>query len=364
MDKNIIECPDNACMQEDMEEIARTFPFVDELKNSTIAVTGSTGLLGSQVVRALCAMNRIQDAGIRILAQIRSREKAQRVFGSLLDRGDIRLVECEISDAQSVVAAWADEAVDFIIHGAAPTGSRYFVEKPVETISAILGGTEIMLALARDRRVRSMVTLSSLEVYGTPFEGQEWMREQDFGALDPAQARSSYSEGKRMAECLCTAYAAEYDVPVKMVRLSQTFGPGVEYSDGRVFMDFARCALEGRDVILHTPGRTVRTYLYTRDAVAAILTVLARGEAGRAYNATNRDTAVSIYEMAELVCRIIGNGRVKARIEIPADVASFGYNPEMVIRLDPSALEALGWKATVGLSDMFVRMCKNFITIL
>ncbi|MBR1629947.1 MAG: NAD-dependent epimerase/dehydratase family protein [Lachnospiraceae bacterium] len=354
MNIEVIECPENPCMQEDMEEIARDCVHVGLFSGKTVLVTGATGLIGSQVVRALCAMNRLRQANIHVIAQIRSTEKARRVFGPLLDRGDIELVAMEKMDALD------GRDVDFIVHGAAPTGSRYFVEKPVETIHAILNGTEQMLTLARKCHTESMVFLSSLEVYGTPFSGQEWMTESDFGFLDPANVRSSYSEGKRMAECLCVSYASEYGVPVKMARLSQTFGPGVEYGDGRVFMDFARCALEGRDVVLHTPGRTVRTYLYTKDAVSAILTILAKGEAGKAYNVTNRETAVSIREMAELVCRTIGGGNIQVRIDIPEDVSSFGYNPEMVIRLDPTETERLGWQARTGLSDMFLRMIDVF----
>ena len=340
------ECPGNKCLQEDIEDAARQFPFTKELKGSSILVTGATGLIGSQVVFTLCAINRITGAGIKIFAGIRNEEKAKKVFGKLLERGDIILVRPED----------IEEELDFIIHCAAPTGSGYFVEKPVETIDAIVSGTKSILELARKSGVRSLVYLSSLEVYGTPWVGQEWMKEADFGHLDPAKIRSSYSEGKRMAECLCVSYASEYGVPAKIARLSQTFGPGVEYDDGRVFMDFARCALEDRDVVLHTQGRTVRTYLYTKDAVLAILYILVKGENGRAYNATNRDTAVSILEMAELVCKTIGEGRIRTRIEIPEDVAAFGYNPEMIIRLDPSALEELGWKASTGLEEMFKRM--------
>ena len=353
--KAILESPDNATLQEDIDQIAEAFPFAGDFSGKTVLVTGSTGLIGSQVVKAFAAINRKKDTAVRILAQARNEKKAEKVFGTLLKRGDVELV---IGDVQEQLPI--DGGVDFIVHGAAPTGSRFFVEKPVETIHAILGGTESILGLAKDKQVSAMVFLSSLEVYGTPHPQQEWMGEADFGSLDPAKVRSSYSEGKRMAECLCVSYAKEYGVPVIPARLSQTFGPGVDYADNRVFMDFARCALEGRDVVLHTEGRTVRTYLYTKDAVMAILYLLARGEAGQPYNVTNRDTAVSIREMAELVCDTVGEGKIRVKIDIPEDVSGFGYNPEMVIRLDPSRLEALGWQATTGLSEMFARMVAAF----
>ena len=83
------------------------------------------------------------------------------------------------------------------------------------------------------------------------------------------------------------------------------------------------------------------------------------GGIGEAYNVTNMDTAISIKDMAELVCGTFPEAGIQVKIEIPEDVSAFGYNPEMVIRLDSSKLQALGWNATVDLSDMFRRMVKS-----
>lgn len=71
------------------------------------------------------------------------------------------------------------------------------------------------------------------------------------------------------------------------------------------------------------------------------------------------DTAVSIKEMAELSGETIGSGKIKTVIDIPEDLASFGYNPEMIIRLDSKKLMQLGWKATIGLEEMFERLIKG-----
>jgi dTDP-glucose 4,6-dehydratase len=205
-----------------------------------------------------------------------------------------------------------------------------------------------------------MVYLSSLEVYGIPQTVDGLVKEEDYGYIDPLSVRSSYSEGKRMAECLCASYAKEYGVPVKVARLSQTFGAGVAYEDGRVFAEFARCAVEKKNIVLHTQGNTLRTYCYTSDAAAALLTILVRGEAGSAYNVTNKNTAVTILEMAQCVCDTFPESGISVEFDLPENLESFGYNPEMVIRLDTEKLEALGWRATVDLGEMFVRMIKAF----
>lgn len=93
---------------------------------------------------------------------MRSSEKAREIFGDLLDRGDIELILADLQDPLCV-----EESVDFIIHGAAVTASKLMVSKPVETIRTAISGTENILKLALTKKVKSMVYLSSMEVYGT-----------------------------------------------------------------------------------------------------------------------------------------------------------------------------------------------------
>lgn len=341
-------------LHQDMEEIAADAKLADAFKESTVFVTGATGLIGSQVVLALAYMNQKQNTNIHIVAMARSKEKAETVFGDLITTAALEVYYGDINEQISY-----DKKVDYIIHGASATSSKYFVTYPVETIETALNGTKNVLEFAKEKEVKGMVYLSSLEVYGTPSIEQEWITEKDYGYIDQMSVRSSYSEGKRMVECMCVAYASEYNVPVKVARLSQTFGAGVEYNDGRVFAEFARCAVEKRDIVLHTMGNTIRTYCYTKDAVSAILYIAANGEPMEAYNVTNMDTAVSIKEMAQLVCELYPENGIQVKMDIPADLASFGYNPEMVIRLDTNKLNQLGWKATIGLKDMYVRMIES-----
>ena len=332
------------------EDIARASEIIPEesLKNKSILVTGATGLIGSHIVKTLLFFNHSKDSNIKVYALVRNAEKARRVFGDLCNSEDFILV---IGDVSSEIKI--DERIDFVIHGASPTSSRFFVNNPVETIMTAIEGTRNLLEFSKNKGVEGFVYLSSLEVYGVPANTIEKVSEKDYGYLDPIQVRSSYSESKRLAECLVASYAEEYGVKAKIARLSQTFGPGVEYNDGRVFAEFARCAIEGRDIVLHTEGKTVRTYCYTKDAVTAILTILVNGKKGEAYNVTNPETKSSIREMAEMVAGLFPEKNLKVNIEIPENSSVFGYNPEMVIVLDNAKLCSLGWKPTIGLKEMF-----------
>lgn len=351
----ILESPQDAVLQEDLEQLIQggTVPF-ERFRDKTVFVTGATGLLGSQVIKALLCSNRVLGTNTRVLALVRSQQKAERVFGGLLARGDLELVLGDVSKVPE-----CGRQVDYVIHGASATSSKYFVSNPVETILTAVNGTANMLAFAKEKQVEGFLYLSSLEVYGTPSEDAGLIGESYSGYLDPLKVRSSYSEGKRMVECLCASYTAEYHVPVKIARLSQTFGAGVAYDDGRVFAEFVRCALEKKDIVLHTKGETVRSYCYTKDAVAAMLLILLNGEPGTAYNVTNMDTKISIADMAQLVCDTFPQAGIRVTFDMPDNVAAFGYNPEMVIALDSGRLQALGWKPATGLKEMFTRLAAS-----
>lgn len=349
-----LESPEDEVLQEDLEKIAKSeVPFSD-LNGKTVFVTGATGLIGSQVVKAILCSNRLNGTDISVIACVRNKAKAETVFESVLSDEHFSIYEGDINAAISY-----EGKVDYIIHGASATSSKYFVSNPVETIHTAIDGTTNVMEFAKKKHVESVVYLSSLEVYGTPAENQEMITEKDYGYIEPLSTRSSYSEGKRMVECLCVSYGEEYKVPVKIARLSQTFGAGVDYSDGRVFAEFARCAIEKKDIVLHTTGKTVRSYCYTADAVKALLFILLKGQNGEAYNVTNMKTAISIYDMGQLVCDTFSDSEIKVKVEIPEDISSFGYNPEMIIRLDSSKLEKLGWNAEVDLSEMFKRLVKS-----
>lgn len=344
-------CVDDSILQEDIEWIVNNNTELEKLKKTTVMVTGATGLIGSQIVKTLDYYNKMHNARMNIIIVARNEKKMKEKFDDNLQSENIQF---HVGDINYPIERNAN--VDYIIHAASATSSQYFVTNPVETIWTAVNGTKNVLDYAKGQNLKGFVYLSSLEVYGTPVSESGLIKENDYGYIEPLNVRSSYSEGKRMAECLCISYAKEYGVPVKIARLSQTFGPGVEYNDSRVFAEFARCAIEQRDIILHTEGRTVRSYCYTKDAVNAILYILLRGAVAEAYNVTNMDTAISIRDMAHLVCETVGSSKITVIIDAGKDASHFGYNPEMMIRLSSRKLNELGWNATVGLEEMYRRM--------
>ena len=305
--------------------------------NGTVLVTGATGLIGSNLIKYLLENN------YRVIGLVRNVEKANK---KLPQSNLLSFVVGDITQSINI-----SEAIDYIVHGASNTSSKAFIDEPVEIINTALKGTQNMLELARTKNVKSFVYLSSMEVYGSP-STDEKISEDHCTNLDTMSVRSSYPESKRMCEALCAAYYKEYGVPVKVARLTQTFGAGVEYNDKRVFAEFARCAIEGRDIVLHTKGETKRCYLSTDDAVSAIMCILLKGENGEAYNVANEETYCTIYEMAQMVAHEYGENKTKVRIEIE-DETKYGYAPVLKMNLDTSKLKSLGWKAKQSLNVMY-----------
>lgn len=321
----------------------------ERLNHSRVLITGASGLIGMTLVNGIMEYNRSMCGDIVVIACVRNIQKAKKLFQPYMEKGWLKLVCTDIQEPFEL-----EDAVDYIIHGASMTSSRAFVEKPVETIRTAVRGTENILELAVQKKIKSMIYMSSMEVYGTPIDNDP-LTEERMGYLNPMAVRSSYSESKQMAENLCVSYWAEYNVPVKVVRLAQTFGPGVRSEDQRVFAEFASCVLNGEDIRLQTEGKTRRMYLYTADAACALLTALTNGKNGEAYNAANPETFCSIKEMADMVAEEFGAGRCNVVFSIP-EVPNVIYNPVQSVYLDTGKIQELGWQAQVGLKEMYRRM--------
>lgn len=334
---------------EDLNSVAESkLPF-EEFRDSTFLISGATGLIGSLLVRALLHCNRVHGLNLTIFAIVRNEEKAKGIFGE--EEPALHYLAADLLSDDICL----EGRCDYVIHAAAVTASKQMVSDPAGTIQTAVNGTEKLLQLAVEKKAKGFVYLSSMEVYGQPWtEGR--ISEKDLGYVDLGAVRSCYPEGKRICECLCTAYAAQYGLNVRSARLAQTFGAGILPTENRVFAQFAKSVIEHKNIVLHTTGESEGNYVYTADAVRAILLLLVRGNAGEAYNVANEDSHTTIRGMAELVANEIAGGDIRVVIDIPEDSAQLGYAPPVKLFLDASKLRALGWEPGVGLAEAYRRM--------
>lgn len=341
----------DSVLQEDLALLAREGQF-EKLRYHTILVTGATGLIGSQLVRALAYCNKQMSLQMQILALVRSPEKAERIFGTT---EGITVIKCDVT---TPFAEYLPEniKIDDIIHAAGITASKMMISNPTETISTSLDGTKHMLELAKKYNA-VMLYISSMEVYGA-FAQEKDVSEEDMGYLNPLAVRSNYPLCKRMCENMCIAYHAQFGVPVRIARLSQTFGAGILPGENRVFAQFAKSVILNENIVLHTKGLSQGNYCYTRDTVAALILLLNRGEDGQAYNISNEETHTTIADMAHLVAEKIAGGKIQVIYDIPKE-NTYGYAAETKMKLNTAKIRALGWQPEVGLEETYRRLIQS-----
>ncbi len=318
-------------------------------KMTNYFITGITGLIGSLIMKKIIQSEEYAEGNVRITALVRNTIKFQEMYKDY-DCSSVMLLEGELSENLTDKAAL--NSIDYMIHCASATTSSYMISNPVETADSIVMGTHNILELARQRKIKSMVYLSSMEVYGKVPDIGRPRREEELGEIQLDNARSCYSLGKRMAEHYCYIYAQEYGIPVKIARLAQTFGTGARPEDNRVYMQFARSVAEKRDIVLRTEGLSMGNYCATEDAINAIFTILYKGADGEAYNVVNEANTMCIRDMAQLVAKQVAGGSIKVKIELE-DSNKTGYAPDTGLRLSGEKLGKLGWQPTKNLVEMY-----------
>ncbi len=342
----------NEILKKDFEKIAEDYDF-SSLKNKSVLVTGATGLLGSQILLFLDYMNQKENYGIKLHGLVRNKEKVSKVFAEATDENRIKFKYGDV-----LALPHFDCDIDYIIHGASITSSKDFINHAVETIDIAVNGTMNMLNLAKEKKVKSFVYLSSMEAFGIT-DGRGEVCEEDLGYIDITTPRSSYMESKRMCENLCACYTSEYGLDVKSVRLAQTLGAGIDYNDSRVAAYFARCVLEGRNIVLKTEGNTKRPIIYSSDAITAILTVLLKGKCGQTYTAANPETFTTIRETARMIVENISKNSIKLEFDIQGIPAEYAPNLNLNLNLNIDKLSSLGWKPTIGLIEAYKRLIRS-----
>lgn len=339
------------CVQiQDINEFKQHFEFADDLQGAKFLITGATGLIGSMLIHCLINLDR----DIEIIAPVRNIQKALVMFDEA-ECKHIRFIECSLDTFDYS----SQGSVDYIIHSAAPTSSRFFVEEPVDTFTTIIDVTRRLLDYATDIPFKSFVYLSSLEVYSTIHDDSKPVDESVQGYLDPLSVRSSYPMAKRAAENLCCLYASQYGVNAKIARLTQTTGAGISKDDNRVIVQFVRLVSQGEDIILHSTGESARPYCYIIDSISALLYIMLRGSKGEAYNVANEATYISARDMA-LYLQKNFNSDIEVRTELDDDM---GYAPVTKLRLSTKKLETLGWKPRYGLNEIFTKLIKVFAAL-
>jgi len=341
-------------IEDDLRKIVSCRLPWERLFGKTILISGANGFVPSYVLETLLYLNESAGAGIRVVALVRNMERATRRLGHLTGRPDLTMVVQNVQDAYA-----GPVAVDFIIHAASQASPKFYSTDPVGTFAANIMGTWRMLETARDAQSEGLLFFSSGEVYGRIDDPAIPVSETSFGSVDPVDVRSCYAEGKRGGETLCACWHSQFGIPAKIVRLSHTYGPRMDLSDGRVFSDFVADVVAGRDIVMKSNGSARRPFCYLADTIQGIFTVLLRGNSGEAYN-VGSDSEISILELAELLCRLFPERKcgVVRQERHPDD--PYLVSPTSGGHFDLSKIKSMGWAPTTGLEEGFRRTVKSY----
>ncbi len=255
-------------------------------------MAGGAGFVGGHLCR------RLIDDGHEVICVDNLLTGARTNISGLLDHPRFTFHELDVAETPSL-------AIDVVLHLASPASPVDYERFPLETLHANSAGTGRLLAVAREAGA-SLVYVSTSEVYGDPLVHPQ--REDYWGNVDPVGPRSCYDEAKRFGEALVTSWRAVHGVKAAIVRVFNTYGPGMRMDDGRVVPELISAALDGRPLVLHGDGQQTRSFMYVSDLVEGLLTVAMDPDLdGQILNIGNPHE-ITISEMAERIVATTGSG--------------------------------------------------------
>jgi UDP-glucuronate decarboxylase len=297
-----------------------------------VLVTGGAGFLGSHLI------DRLIEQGDEVLCVDNLFTGAKANIAHLLGHPRFEFMRHDICFPLFV-------EVDFIYNLACPASPIHYQHDPVQTTKVSVHGAINMLGLAK--RVGSRILQASTsEVYGDPVQHPQ--TESYWGNVNPIGVRSCYDEGKRCAETLFFDYHRQHGLPIKVVRIFNTYGPRMHPADGRVVSNFVMQALRGEDITIYGEGAQTRSFCYVDDLVRGLMKMMDSDEAFTGPVNLGNPVEFTIRELAELVLELTGSSSRLVRQPLPSDDPA-QRRPDIGL-----AKRELDWEPTIALREGLV----------
>lgn len=272
-----------------------------QLAGKTLLITGAAGFLGYYLVLAAVHYNRKADAGdqIRILTLDSFFRGKPRWLSELADANEVELIVSDLSKPVDF------PKLDYIIHAAGIASPMIYRKYPIECIDANIDGLRYLLDLSVQQGkdghpISGFLFYSSSEIYGDPDPAEIPTAETYRGNVSCTGPRACYDESKRFGETLCVTFTKVHDLPIKVARPFNNYGPGLKLNDGRVLPDFCRCVLQDEDIVMYSDGTPTRTFCYSADSIVGYYKVLVVGRPGEAYNIGTETPEISMRDLADM----------------------------------------------------------------
>ncbi|MGI8476213.1 MAG: UDP-glucuronic acid decarboxylase family protein [Thermomicrobiales bacterium] len=310
-----------------------------------VLIAGGAGFIGSHLTRRLIAAHH------RVVVLDNFVTGRRRNLDDLARSASLTILDVDVSEPLRHPVL--THHFDRVYHLASPASPVGYSEHPLETLTVNSRGTHELLDLAHRNGARFLPTATS-EVYGDPLVHPQ--REDYWGNVNPIGPRSCYDEGKRFAESLTVTYAWQKGLDVRIARLFNTYGPGMDPADGRMIPNFCVQALSGEPLTIYGDGSQTRSLCFVDDTVEGLIRLMETdGIGGEVVNLGN-PLEQSVLEMAEHLIHLAGSDSPINLRPLPVD------DP---MRRKPDIAKAhrlLGWSPTIPLAEGLPRTLDYFRT--
>ncbi len=294
-----------------------------------VLVTGGAGFIGS----FLC--ERLLEQGCEVLCVDNFFTGSRRNIAHLVSNANFELMRHDVTFPLFV-------EVDEIYNLACPASPIHYQHDPVQTTKTSVHGAINMLGLAKRLKAK-IFQASTSEVYGDP--AMHPQPESYWGNVNPIGSRACYDEGKRCAETLFFDYYRQHNLPIKVARIFNTYGPRMHPNDGRVVSNFIVQALRGEPITIYGDGQQTRSFCYVDDLVDGFLRLMATDERVTGPVNLGNPGEFTILELAERVLDITGSKSTLVHKDLPEDDPK-QRQPDIAL-----AKQELGWEPKVKLED-------------
>ncbi|MDA9504731.1 NAD-dependent dehydratase [Bradyrhizobium sp. CCBAU 11386] len=307
-----------------------------------ILVTGGAGFLGSHLCERLLSL------GAEVIAVDNFYTGQRRNIYHLLSNPNFEIIRHDITFPLYI-------EVDAIFNLACPASPVHYQYDPVQTTKVSVHGAINMLGLAKRRRCR-ILQASTSEVYGDPSVHPQ--AESYWGSVNPIGPRACYDEGKRCAETLFFDYWRQHRLPIKVIRIFNTYGPRMRMDDGRVVSNFIVQALKGRPITIYGDGSQTRSFCYVDDLIDGMLRLMSTPEGITGPVNVGNPEEYTMRQLAELVIKITGSQSPIVTMPLPQD------DPKQRCPNIEMAKRVLGWRPTIAVADGLAKTISYFRDVL
>lgn len=265
-----------------------------------ILLTGASGFLGCQFMHYFVTLNNsgLLKEPCRLLALDNFIRGRPDWINNLDDQSNVFVKEKDITLEVEY------ESPDYIIHAASIASPAFYRKYPIETIDANVSGIRKLLDYCKDNPIESLLFFSTSEIYGDPDSENIPTTEEFRGFVSCTGPRACYDESKRLGETLCVNYWRIHEIPVKIVRPFNNYGPGMNIQDKRVIPDFFNDVIHGKDIKILSDGKATRTFCYVTDAIEGYLRLLLSNHNGESFNIGAEKPEITMIDLANLIIDI------------------------------------------------------------